>query len=159
MSLTRQQLLEYDVETWQHICQVRNLLGAVIRDLTRRQQDHDISKTVSPEREIMAEALPRLRGASYGTPEYEEMLRSIQPALDNHYRLNRHHPEHFPDGLRGMDLMDLVEMFCDWMAATLRHADGDIRVSIEKNKGRFGYSGDLEAIFANTAKQLRPPRI
>lgn len=53
-------------------------------------------------------------------------------------------------GLRGMSLLDLIEMLCDWKAATLRHNDGDIRKSIEINQKRFGYSDELKAIFLNT---------
>jgi len=53
-------------------------------------------------------------------------------------------------GILGMSLLDLVEMLCDWKAATLRHNDGDIRKSIEINQKRFGYSDELKAIFLNT---------
>jgi len=56
-------------------------------------------------------------------------------------------------GLEGMTLVDLVEMFCDWCAATERHADGDIMKSIEHNAGRFGYGDVLKAIFRNTAEE------
>ncbi|MNN93988.1 hypothetical protein D3C81_2125340 [compost metagenome] len=47
-------------------------------------------------------------------------------------------------------MLDIIEMFCDWKAATMRHNDGDIRKSIEMNKERFGYSDDLLNIFMNT---------
>lgn len=54
------------------------------------------------------------------------------------------------DGIRGMSLLDVLEMLCDWKAATLRHNDGDIRRSIEINQGRFGYSDELKQILLNT---------
>lgn len=53
-------------------------------------------------------------------------------------------------GINGMSLLDLVEMLCDWKAATLRHRDGDIRRSIEINQQRFGYSDELKRIFLKT---------
>lgn len=53
-------------------------------------------------------------------------------------------------GILGMSLLDLIEMLCDWKAATLRHDDGDIRKSIEINQKRFGYSDELKTIFLNT---------
>lgn len=53
-------------------------------------------------------------------------------------------------GINGMSLLDLVEMLCDWKAATMRHNDGDIRRSIEINQKRFGYSDELKAIMLNT---------
>lgn len=58
---------------------------------------------------------------------------------------------HKPElGISGMSLLDLVEMLCDWKAATLRHNDGDIRKSIEINQKRFGYSDELKRILLNT---------
>ena len=54
-----------------------------------------------------------------------------------------------------MNLIDIIEMLCDWEAATLRHADGDIKKSIEINQERFRYSDELKAIFLNTVDFLR----
>jgi hypothetical protein len=53
-----------------------------------------------------------------------------------------------------MNLIDLIEMLCDWYAASLRHANGDIFKSIELNQERFGYSDELKQIFTNTIKDL-----
>lgn len=57
-------------------------------------------------------------------------------------------------GLHGMSLLDIIEMLCDWKAATLRHHDGDILRSIEINQKRFGYSDELKQILLNTAAEL-----
>ena len=40
-----------------------------------------------------------------------------------------------------MTLLDMLEMLCDWRAASLRHADGDIYQSLVINRARFGYEG------------------
>lgn len=56
-------------------------------------------------------------------------------------------------GIEGMDLFDIVEMLCDWFAATLRHADGDIDKSIGINEKRFRISPQLSRIFRNTVKR------
>jgi len=74
----------------------------------------------------------------------------MKPAVDHHYEMNRHHPEHFADGIDGMNLLDIVEMLCDWKAATLRHKDGDLRKSIETNAVRFKISPQLKRIILNT---------
>jgi hypothetical protein len=74
-------------------------------------------------------------------------------ALDHHYKTNRHHPEHFENGIMGMTVIDLCEMLADWKAATLRHDNGDIFKSIDINQIRFGYSDELKQIFINTANQ------
>ena len=51
-----------------------------------------------------------------------------------------------------MNLVDLIEMLCDWKAATMRHNDGDIMKSIEINQERFGYGDEIKQIMINTVK-------
>ena len=53
-----------------------------------------------------------------------------------------------------MNLMDLIELICDWRAAADRHADGDISESIKKNIERFNISPQLASILDNTATFL-----
>lgn len=57
-------------------------------------------------------------------------------------------------GLHGMSLLDLIEMICDWKAATLRHNDGDLLASVKINQKRFGYTDELKAILLNTIREL-----
>jgi hypothetical protein len=141
-------------ETLDHIVQVRAYLDAVIANLKRRRGEHDLSKLLPPEREAFDRATERLRGLTYGSDEYRACLADLKPALDHHYAANSHHPEHYPDGIRGMSLLDLTEMLVDWKAATLRHADGDLLRSIEINQKRFGYSDELKRILLNTVAEL-----
>ena len=61
-----------------------------------------------------------------------------------------HHPNYYDDGIKGMDLVDIMEMVCDWKAASMRHNDGDIDKSLEINQKRFGYSDELKQIMKNT---------
>ncbi|MDZ5711644.1 DUF5662 family protein [Jeotgalibacillus haloalkalitolerans] len=139
-------------DTTQHIHEVRKQLSRVIVDLTERGRVHDLSKLKSPELEVFTEYTPKLRESTYGSDEYKENLAGMQVALQHHYESNSHHPEHYEDGIKGMDLLDIIEMFCDWKAATLRHADGNLNKSIEINQKRFGYSNDLAQIFKNSVK-------
>jgi hypothetical protein len=97
---------------------------------------------------------PKLKDCTYGSDEYKSFLESLKPAL-THYENNRHHPEHFTNGINGMNLIDVLEMICDWKASSERHADGDILKSIEINQKRFGYSDDLKNILINTAWFLK----
>ena len=53
-----------------------------------------------------------------------------------------------------MNLVSILEMLCDWKAATLRYADGDIHKSIELNQKRFGYSDEFKQVFLNTLPLL-----
>lgn len=63
------------------------------------------------------------------------------------------HLDTFPD-VSQMNLIDLMEMLCDWKAVTLRSPNGDIRRSIEENQKRFGYSDELKAILLNTVAEI-----
>lgn len=146
--------MAYDsrVDTHAHIMLVQKNLGRIIKCLVDRQQQHDLSKLESPEKEAFDEATPKLATLTYGSDEYRATLREMKPALAHHYAANRHHPEHHETGIKGMNLLDLVEMLCDWSAAGKRHADNaGLRKSIELNQARFGYSDELRAILENTA--------
>lgn len=141
-------------KTLRHIETVRNYLNLVIKELIQRQEQHDQTKLQSPEAETFEEYTYKLRGVTYGSPEYKQFLKEMQPTLDHHYAAYRHHPEHFKNGIKDMNLVDLIEMMCDWKASTLRHSDGNIHRSIEINKERFGYSDELSQILENTADFL-----
>lgn len=140
------------VQTYEHKQNVNIYINSIIRDLLSRGILHDNSKLVSPEVEIFAEYTPKLAKSTYGSDEYKGFLKEMGVALEHHYKNNRHHPEYFDNGLKGMTLVDLVEMLCDWKAATLRHNDGDILKSIELNQKRFGYTDELKQIFINTVE-------
>lgn len=144
--------MEYDSrrETLEHIENVQMLLHTFRCVLHRRLLDHDHTKLQPFERQWLDKMTPRLRATSYGSDEYRAMLAEMKPMLEHHYAHNRHHPEHFKGGVNDMTLVDLVEMLCDWMAATLRHADGDIAKSFSINAQRFGIDAQLIGIFKNT---------
>jgi hypothetical protein len=133
-------------DTLQHIEQVRLFLARVFDDLMSRAIYHD--------KEAFDEFTPKLKTSTYGSEEYKGYLQAMGEALKHHYAKNSHHPEHWPNGIRDMSLVDLLEMLCDWKAATLRHANGDIRRSIEQNQQRFGYSDELKGILLNTLPLL-----
>lgn len=136
--------------TYEHIDKVRGLLLACAEELLHRAHDHDRSKLEDPELATFDEFTPKLAGMVYGSDEYKACLEAMGPALAHHYTHNSHHPEHYPNGVRGMTLLDVVEMLCDWKAASLRTKDGDLRASLDLNQDRFDYSEDLQAIFRNT---------
>lgn len=141
-------------DTKEHISQVREFMLMFAQELIHRALIHDQSKLESPEVEIFTEYTPKLKHSTYGSEEYKTFLKEMQVALKHHYENNSHHPEHHENGIKDMDLADIVEMICDWKAATMRHEDGDIRKSIIINKDRFNYSDDLKLIFLNTANMF-----
>lgn len=144
--------LQTNAATQAHINLVRIYLRRAAVELLQRGEVHDLSKFSPEEVKAFTEFTPKLRGSTYGSDEYKAFLSDMKPALDHHYASNRHHPEFFGDaGMGGMNLIDLLECFIDWLASTKRHADGDIRRSIEINAKRFKMSEQLVWIFQNTA--------
>ena len=139
-------------DTLEHKLNVGKLINIIMRLLLERKENHDASKLNSPEKAIFDEYTPKLAATTYGSDEYKTYLNEMQAALKHHYTNNRHHPEHFENGIQGMTLIDLCEMLADWKAATLRHNDGDILKSIEINQKRFGYSDEIKNILLNTVK-------
>lgn len=140
-------------DTLKHIKRVNELLGDSAMELIRRGQVHDDSKLVDPEKAIFDEFTPKLKNSTYGSDEYKQFLKDMGVGLQHHYENNSHHPEHYENGIDGMDLFDLLEMLLDWKAATERHADGDLLKSIEINRERFGYSDLTANLLRNTAER------
>lgn len=147
---------EYDstLDTVVHIRKVQEFLTLFCIDLMSRGVLHDDSKLRAPEKQLFDEMTPILKSLTYGSPEYKESLDRLKPALDNHYAMNSHHPEHYPNGIDDMNLMDIIEMFCDWQAAVQRTKNGDFAKSVEINEKRFNMSPQLAKIFMNTHKMM-----
>ena len=151
---------EARLEIEDHIATVQWMLERFVALLAERADTHDQSKLEEPEFSVFA-AMPRRRSAiEYGSPEYEERLKAMAPALEHHYKMHRHHPQHFGDaGIAGMNLVDVIEMFADWASSSLDYGNGDLRDAIAKNKARFHFSDELESIFKNTVDLLAGGRI
>jgi hypothetical protein len=145
---------ECQVETQKHIENVRKYIRFMIDKIDMRGVKHDASKLESPEVEVFAEYTPKLNNTTFGSEDYYKNLEQMKPALDHHYAANRHHPEHFVNGINDMTLIDILEMFCDWKASTLRHNDGNLLKSIETNAERFNMEGQLKQILINTARMI-----
>jgi regulator of sigma D len=175
--------LEYFFEeTGKHIRNVQFVMNDMVKELLNRIRCHDCSKYDEIEKESFAEIAPELSKVLYNSDEYKENLKKIKPALEHHQRVNPHHPEHYvryvcngcftiyksiPDrcnqcgysqfqkeaDVSGMNLIDLMEMLADWLAATTMSPNGDIMISIEKNQQRFKYSDELKSILKNTARK------
>jgi hypothetical protein len=208
--MTEPEVVDSRPATSEHISQVRGLLLGVAGDLVSRGHRHDASKLVEPERATFDRVTTRLRSLTHGSEEYEEARKGMGPALDHHYEVNDHHPEHFgdnkehgvtvdvgtehlpggeitvatatcdscdwlergdeddvrdaaaaheretfvPGGIHAMNLLQLTEMLCDWIAATRRHDDGDIRRSIDESAARFGYGEELRQLLHNSVDAI-----
>lgn len=153
-----------NVETQKHIDRVRQFMKLIVMELTGRAVLHDQSKLELPEVAMFLKYTHRLKGMTYTDDkdsEYQQCLKEMRgDALKHHYEHNDHHPEHYEEsgvsGVRGMSLVSIIEMLCDWKAASERHDDGNIFRSIKINARRFILSDQLANIFVNTARELWP---
>lgn len=141
-------------DTLKHSQRVGELMTQPIRELVDRSVCHDRSKTEDPELATFNEFTPKLKGSTYGSEEYKRYLSEMSHGLAHHYAANRHHPEHFENGVNGMTLVDLIEMLADWRAATERHTDGSLVQSLAIQQERFGISAQLNEILWNTARRF-----
>ena len=141
-------------DTYAHIATVRGYLLQVANLLIYRGHDHDLSKLEEPELAVFDEFTPKLRDSTYGSKDYHEFLEGMGEGLVHHYKVNDHHPEHFAEGIHGMDLVQMIEMLADWKAATLRHKDGSLRQSIFENADRFMYDDQMTMLLLRTAGNL-----
>lgn len=148
-----EELMTHDSETLKHVNEVRANIWTLIKELDHRAAVHDASKFEEPERSVFASNTPKLAKTEYGTPAYEELLKEVEPAILHHYSKNTHHPEHWPNGVEGMDLLDVVEMLADWAAAVKRNKNGNVHKSIQVNRERFGLSDQLVSILENTVNR------
>lgn len=143
-------------DTLAHIENVRQKIYKVIMDLMERASLHDRSKLEEPEKTVYDLYTESLRTLEYGSQEYKDVLVKMKVGIDHHYSVSRHHPEFFTDSIGGMNLVDLIEMVCDWKAAGERHKDKptDIFKSIEINAERFHIDEQLKQVLLNTATYL-----
>jgi len=81
-------------------------------------------------------------------------MAALGPALEHHFSANRHHPEFHKDGVAGMNLLDVVEMLCDWKAASFRSSGGEFRKSVVTSLGRFRIERQLRSVILNTVESL-----
>lgn len=137
-----------------HIEAVRNYLQACSVELLNRGRDHDASKLEEPEYSTYVAVQPELRAAKFGTDDYKAACTKLGPALEHHQATNRHHPEFHSDGIRGMTLIDILEMVCDWKASSERQGGKGILTSIGFCQERFGFSNELRDLIINTIDWL-----
>lgn len=114
--------------------------------LTNRAKNHDLSKKEEPERSMFIRSKKILDSSKYGSEEYKKSIEDMKKeALNHHYENNRHHPEHYSAGVEGMSIIDIIEMMCDWCAASNQYGT-DLQEAVEVSIKRFNLQ---ETIMAN----------
>lgn len=125
-------------------------LRAVAYELMRRADLHDQSKLSLDEFEGFAKINVVGREHAYGSDEYYASLKAIEPnPIPLHYSRNDHHPEHHKN-LSDMEFPQLVEMVCDWYAASVTYGkttfQGGLTVSFDRWKFSEGQKFFIQSL-------------
>jgi hypothetical protein len=141
--------------TANHIARVAEYMTAAASEIWSRGQKHDNSKFDPIEMgplQAMQDLIDREGQAPYGSDEYKSRTALLGPMLAHHYANNSHHPEHYPNGVNGFDLFDLMEMFFDWKAASERGEES--AMSLTTASAKYNINPQLQEIMQNTADRL-----
>lgn len=138
----------------QHIQWLMEGMASVQHELMRRMLTHDRTKIGEDELDAYAEIVPGFKDYEYGTPEHKAHGNRLGPAWKHHTENNRHHTEHFENGLNDMNLLDLIEMVCDWRAASMRSGNFDYGQSLRVFKERVNPDEQVMDIIRNTCIML-----
>lgn len=129
-------------------------MAKLSQEVIRRGYDHDMSKFEPEELPYYVATIDEFDKHPFGTDGHKKAKESLGPSVQHHYKHNRHHPEHFENGVSGMNLIDLLEMVCDWKSATLNHPErpGNMANSIKWAVEKYKISPELASILYNTAR-------
>lgn len=132
-----------------HKKSVRDKLLFLSEELRKRAEEHDNSKLQFPEIEWLIEMDKEPR-CKYGTKEYYEKMNRWKKFFVHHYTQNKHHPDHYSNGIDDMDLVDITEFLVDVVSyyEVLQAHDGE-KVLDDQEK-RFQISGQLRNVLSNT---------
>jgi hypothetical protein len=122
----------------------------ILENLRMRAENHDKSKLVPPEKDgwDLMDKEPSYR---YGTVEYYKKMKKYYEVFKHHYDVNSHHPEHYGNDISKMDLLDIIEMLCDWLSYKEDLTDEEIDSTIKGQCKRFNFSDEMQSILINTA--------
>lgn len=132
-----------------HIASVQIKLERLVLEIIKRSKEHDSSKLIEPEISLWKKMDEEPR-CPYGTKEYFEKINRNKLVFDLHYKNNPHHPEHFLNGINDMDLVDVLELLCDWISYKEIISYSEAVKIVKQQAKRFNLSEQLTFIMINT---------
>ena len=108
---------KFKAEYAAHRARVHDILSSISRELVVRARAHDKSKMGSPEYDNYEEFYENKDGT---LDQRISAGRSYSMAEQLHAKANDHHPEHFEDGIAGMNIIQLVEFVADFLWKRMR---------------------------------------
>ena len=155
--------LYYETDTRKHQQLVAGLMIAVAKKLLDRAMKHDASKLEEPERSAYIEPVYALNTEEvpYGSDRHKELTAQMGEGWDHHKANNDHHIGFFEpysvqtlnDPIRAMDMFALIEMLCDWIAASKRRKNSPT-LALEHMKEEHHIDEQLEALIRNTLAMI-----
>lgn len=141
-------------DTLLHISEVKENLEQIATQLRQRGESHDRTKLQSLEFDAFVSTREQFKKANYGTPEYQACVDAVKPAVDHHYKNNRHHTAFYANGINDMTLIDIIEMIADWKAASRRSPDKKFVDTLDFAKNKYQIGDQLFGVIVNTFKEL-----
>lgn len=141
-------------DTLSHIEKVQFFMRQSRINLQIRAIHHDRSK-FSPEEAITyAKVVPEFKLYDYGSPEYDAVGDKLSQAWIHHESNNDHHPGFHKNGVDDMNLFMVLEMLCDWKAASMRNPNQDFKESLKLNIDKYNIGAALGEMLIKTAEDL-----
>ena len=132
-----------------HKTSVKKKLTFLVEELEKRAENHDNSKLQQPELNYLIE-MDKEGRKKYGSQEYFDKMKRWEKFFKHHYENNRHHPDHFSNGVEGMNLIDLCEYIVDIISYYDNMHVEDAIKTINEQKTRFKFDDQLTQILKNT---------
>jgi hypothetical protein len=141
---SKEQVVKCEINT--HRRDVEKVMTLMASLFLRRGKLHDVSKLEEPE----LSAITLIKDMKYGTDEYLKHCQS--DGIKAHYKNNRHHPEHFENGVDDMTLIDVMEYFADCAVAAKRRSG--CYIDFENLRERHKLCPQLVKILNNTLQAV-----
>jgi hypothetical protein len=111
---------------------------------------HDLSKFSGIEWKFFSRhSFENYPHVGYGETYLQHLQTTVKEAIDHHYELNDHHPEHYKNGIRDMKFDAFIEMYLDWLAATRANPHNTLSEVLKTNKDRFKIDDQLYEVMCN----------
>lgn len=155
--------LYYESDTYKHKQIVADKMIKVVRNLLERAIKHDDSKLEESEKKYYINPVFILNTEEipFGSTRYTEVIKEMDKGWEHHKMNNDHHIEFFVpysvqtlnDPVLCMDLISLIEMCCDWIAAASRKGNRpeDALKYIEK---KYPINVQLRQVIINTINMI-----
>lgn len=107
--------------------------------LLKRANNHDNSKLVGPELQLLSNLGCKkeiFKNPNIQLSKYESEI------IENHWKNNRHHPEHFNE-VQEMSELDIIEMVCDWYARSLQYTTNFLDFVKTRQENRFHFPNEM----------------